>query len=71
MEPDNARGRLAVVVEHWMEHNRGHEEEFSKWAEKAKDSGYRVVSDRILEAASQMNKANDFLRDALAELEDA
>ncbi len=68
---DDARERLTRVVEHWMEHNRGHVEEFSKWAEKARDSGHTGVSEHILEAAGQMDKANDFLRDALKKLEDA
>ena len=71
MEADNVTGKLAVVVEHWMEHNRGHAEEFEKWAEKAISSGQTGVSERIMEAASQMHKANDYLRDALRELEGA
>jgi len=69
-DKDNDERRLAVLLEHWMAHNRGHVDEFAKWAEKAKNSGHERVSKRILEAASQMHKANEILEDALSDLGD-
>ena len=68
MDEESNAGRIAVVLEHWMGHNRGHVEEFTKWAEKAKASGHAKVSERIVEAARQMHKANAILDDALCDL---
>jgi len=68
MDGQTDAGKLAVLLEHWMGHNRGHVEEFAKWAEKAREAGHAVVSQRILEAAGQMDKANEILQDALSEL---
>jgi len=64
-------GKLAVVLQHWMDHNRSHVEDFEKWAEKARSSGHAKVAERILEAAAQMGKANDVLEDALSEMNDS
>ncbi len=63
--------KLTVVLQHWMEHNRGHVQEFEKWAEKAKASGHEKVSECILEAAQQMDKANEVLDVALSALSDS
>jgi hypothetical protein len=41
--------------------------EFRSWAEEAKDLG-EIAHDAILEAAQQMDKANEFLLRALASL---
>lgn len=68
MTNESEAGRLGIVLEHWMEHNRGHMRDFAKWAEKAEASGHARVSERIREAAEQMRRANDVLQDALAEL---
>jgi hypothetical protein len=54
-----------------MDHNRGHVEDFEKWAEKARSSGHEKVSVRILEAAEQMGRANEVLEGALSELIDS
>ncbi|MCP3987372.1 MAG: hypothetical protein GY723_23550 [bacterium] len=62
--------KLAVVLRHWMDHNRSHVEDFEKWAEKARSSGHEKVSQRILQAAEQMAKANTVLEGALSELND-
>ena len=63
--------RLTVLLRHWMDHNRGHVQEFEKWAEKAKSSGHEKVSECILEAAQQMGRANEVLEDALCTLNDS
>ncbi|MBW2273336.1 MAG: hypothetical protein JRG96_08700 [Deltaproteobacteria bacterium] len=56
------------MIKHWIEHNCGHAEEFTKWAERAKDSGHEEVSQHIREAAGQMDEANRILRGALEHL---
>lgn len=63
------REKLKMLLEHWIEHNQEHSEEFREWAGKAKDAGQAAVHDGILEAARQLDKANDSLRKALAGLE--
>lgn len=63
--------KLTVVLRHWMDHNRSHVEDFEKWAEKARSSGCEKVSERILEAAEQMARANEVLEQALCELNDS
>jgi len=62
--------KLEVVLTHWMDHNRGHVQEFEKWAEKARASGHQEMSERILEAARQMDRANEVLELALRSLND-
>ncbi len=71
MHQHNDEHKLAVVLRHWMDHNRGHVEEFEKWAGKAKASGQERVSECILEAAQQMDRANEVLEAALNELNDS
>ncbi len=56
MGEESDEGRLAIVLEHWMEHNRGHVSEFMKWSEKARGSGHEKTADGILEAARQLDQ---------------
>ncbi len=70
MGEESGEEKLAIVLEHWMEHNRGHVREFVKWSEKARGSGHEKTADGILEAARQMERANEALEDALRDLGD-
>jgi len=63
--------KLAILLAHWVEHNEGHAREFGVWAERARRSGREGVSDKILEAARQLGRANACLLDALRELEES
>jgi len=65
MPDENDRKKLRILLSHWIEHNRGHAEEFRRWAEKAKKLGQTAVYDDMMQAAQQMNKANEFLLAAL------
>ena len=58
------REKLKHLLEHWIEHNEEHATEFREWATKAKSLGETAVSDQILEAANQLEKANEFLGNA-------
>ncbi len=60
--------KLEILLKHWVQHNNEHGVEFRSWAEEAKDLG-EIAHDAILEAAQQMDKANEFLLRALASLE--
>ena len=62
------RRKLEILLDHWIEHNSEHAEEFGEWAEKAKGFGKAIVHDEILESVRQLNKANESLRRALEEL---
>jgi len=56
---------MKKVMEHWIKHNHSHAEDFNKWANRAKSSGYGDIADKILQAESQMSKANEILADAM------
>jgi len=62
------RAKLKVLIDHWVEHNRGHAREFMEWAPKTKQGEVRR---HIEEAARQMEKANDHLMAALERLKEA
>ena len=62
--------KLKILLNHWVEHNSEHAQEFSRWAEKAKSSGYPVVHDEIVQAIQQINKANEFLLKASERLKE-
>ncbi len=58
------REKLKHLLEHWIEHNAEHAEEFREWAVKAKDLGETAVSDKIIEAANHLEKANEIMGEA-------
>ena len=57
--------KLRLLLEHWIEHNESHAEEFKEWAVKAKELSGSAVSDKIVDASKYMLNANDALRDAI------
>jgi thioredoxin 1 len=67
--PTDERGRLKVILTSWIEHNKEHSEKFGKWTEKAKDVGGDPIYNSILQAAQEMEKANERLSQLLIELQ--
>ena len=63
--------KLKILLDHWIEHNKEHGEEFREWAEKAREVGKVVVHEDMLRAAGHMDKASESLRKALEELNKA
>ncbi len=55
------REKLKHLLKHWAEHNDEHVAEFRQWAVKARDLNEEAVSDEIVAAANQLEKANEFL----------
>ncbi|AIS53123.1 hypothetical protein TKV_c19790 [Thermoanaerobacter kivui] len=55
---------LKVLFDHWIEHNKSHEESFRKWAKKAKAMGKDTCSDWIEKAADLLLKASEALVEA-------
>lgn len=57
--------KLRVLLQHWIEHNTGHSEEFEKWRKTAEDEGEKDIAAHIGEAIKSMSNANDALEKAL------
>lgn len=60
--------RLKVLMGYWMEHNREHADEFREWSEKVKTAGDAEISNCLLQAAQQIDQANERLNQALEKL---
>jgi hypothetical protein len=63
------REKFKILLNHWIEHNKEHIQEFREWAEKAKGFGEAETCDDILEAAQVLDKTNEALLRALRRLE--
>jgi len=59
--------KLRVLLQHWIEHNKGHGEEFAKWQKLMTEDSRNVIAGAIGEAIEQMGKVNDQLAKALDE----
>lgn len=57
--------KLSVVIEHWIEHNESHREEYKKWAQTAGDLGLDSVRAEIEEAVEKLSQSNKHLERAL------
>ncbi|MBT9163849.1 MAG: hypothetical protein DDT24_00769 [Chloroflexi bacterium] len=64
------RKRLQILLDHWMEHNRDHAEEFQEWARRARDFAEEAASDNISKAVGRLEEANEFLLRAAEELKE-
>lgn len=59
--------KLRVMLQHWIEHNKGHVEEFEKWRKTMTDEGQTSLADHITEAVKTMASVNAQLGKALHE----
>jgi predicted glycosyltransferase len=57
--------KLRVLLPHWIQHNRGHAEEYGKWSALARQAGETEVADHIESAIAAMNQASELLDKAL------
>ncbi len=57
-----------VLIEHWIEHNAAHGEEFEKWARRAGEAGLEKTSREISAAADCLRNSTGCLRDAMEHL---
>ena len=60
--------KLRILLKHWVEHNKEHSQEFIAWADKAKAAGEVEAGAKMSAAAEEMNKASEFLSQALGKL---
>jgi len=67
--PTDERGRLKVLLTSWVEHNKQDSGKFMKWKEKVKDAEDDPIYDAVLQAARDMEKANEKLSQLLIELQ--
>jgi len=59
--------KLVILLDHWIEHNASHREEFEKWAKRAEEANL-AVSDDIAEAVARLRDVDGCLRRALDRL---
>lgn len=64
------RGKFRTLLNYWLEHNKEHSQEFREWADKAKAFGEVEAGEGMLQAAQEMDKASEFLSQALRRLEE-
>lgn len=60
--------KLSRLLDYWIGHNKEHGDELREWADKVRGSASAEVRAHMLEAAKQMNSANQFLLKALETL---
>lgn len=63
------KGKLKTLLNYWMDHNKEHSLEFREWAEKARSFGEAEICEQVLQASRAMDKASEFLSQALGKLE--
>jgi len=66
--PTDETGRLQVLLTSWVEDNKKRAEKFNKWVEKAKSMEGNSIYNSALQAAQEMEKANEQLSKVLTEL---
>lgn len=66
--PSDETGKLKVLLTSWVEHNKKHSERFSKWVEKAKNMASDPIYNSALQAAQEVEKANEQLSQVLIQL---
>jgi len=60
--------KLTVLLQHWIEHNAAHGEEFGQWAQRAEAAGLPGVAGEIRVAGTHLGQATQHLKCALASL---
>lgn len=60
--------KLRILLPHWIEHNRGHENDFLEWAAKCREADQPKTSILIIEALVGLKAAEEALARALDSL---
>lgn len=55
---------LKILLSHWIEHNKSHEEGFEEWIDKCGNMGKEEVGKYIEKAVEYMKNADDMLKEA-------
>ena len=64
------RVKLKALLNYWIAHNNEHGQEFKEWADKVRGFGEAEISEAMLQAAQEMDKASERLLRALKLLEE-
>lgn len=59
--------KLRVMLQHWIEHNQGHVEEFAKWKSVMEEEAQTSIAQKIGDAIAAMDDVNVRLESALKE----
>jgi len=57
--------KLSVIIEHWIEHNEAHMDEYKRWARTAGELGFDSVKAEIEGAMEKISQSNQHLNGAL------
>jgi hypothetical protein len=60
--------KLRIMLQHWIEHNKGHVEEFEKWQKLMDSEGKTSLASSISRSIGLMDQVNSELHKALAEM---
>jgi hypothetical protein len=63
-EADGAR-KLKTRIEHWIAHNREHQQALDEWSAKSKEMGLEEVGESLAAAAALLGKSVSELKKAL------
>ncbi len=66
--PMENKEQVTALLDYMYKHNRSHEDELVKMAEKLKSLGHEAESAKVSEAQSFFAKGNELLSEALAQL---
>jgi hypothetical protein len=64
MTEELSHENLSHLIEHWIEHNETHIDNYKEWAQKAKLDGFLEASENMLDAANKIKEANEYLHKA-------
>lgn len=62
------REQMKALLDYMYKHNRSHEDELAKMAEKLKSLGNETEASKVSEAQSYFAKGNELLSEALSKL---
>ena len=62
MTEECSHENISHLIEHWIEHNESHIQNFKEWAQKAKKDGFLEASEDILEAVDKIEEASEYLK---------
>lgn len=71
METEKEKEKLSLLLVYWIEHNKEHEKDFKRWAEKAKGFGEigTKVYEAIIDAVEHMEEVNECLFNAFEDID--
>ncbi|MBN2542191.1 thioredoxin [bacterium] len=68
--PTDEKGRLEVLLASWIERNKQHSTKFKKWVEETANIGTDPIYSKAIQAAEEIDKANENLAWVLARLQE-